>query len=225
MLEFNNRPKSGYGIFTIAAVASILGLSKETTRRWLKKYWDFRLAPEGEERHSWGERKDKAVNFFVLIEFYVFYQLRHHGVSAIQILKSHRLLRAQFDTPYPFASYRIMTDGRAILFSPDEGDSILDAKPGFQYNLKEIIEGFLKKIDFGTDSQIARRLYPAGKDSSIVVDPEHQFGQPAIKGTNILAGSLYYLYKGGEKVEFIASLYGLKPQEVADAIAFYQKAA
>jgi uncharacterized protein (DUF433 family) len=225
MLEFANQPKLGYGIFTIADVASILGLPKEKTRRWLKEYWDLRLAPEGERRSSWGERKDKAVNFFVLVEFYMFYQLRRSGVSTSQILNSHRLLRARFDTPYPFASYRIMTDGRAILFSPDGGDSILDAKPSLQYNLKEIIEGFLKKIDFGTGSQIAQRLYPAGKDSSVVVDPEHQFGQPIIKGTNILAGSLYALYQSGEKVEFIASLYGLQSQEVVDAIDFYQKAA
>jgi len=223
MTAFANQPKLGYGIFTVADVAEILRLPVEKVRRWLKEYWDLQLVPGSGHRNSWGERKDKSVNFYALVEFYVFYELRCHGVPVSRIVKSHKLLRQQFDTPYPFASYRIMTDGRAILFSPDGGESVIDAQSGFQYNLKEVIEDFVKKIDFGTDDQVAQRLYPSGKNRSIVVDPHHQFGQPVVKGTNILASVLHSMYKSGEKLDFIAAVYGLKKQAVKDAIQFYQK--
>ncbi len=224
MLAFSNQPKLGYGIYTVADVAKVLGIPPEKVRYWLKQYWDSWLLPEAGERNSWGERKDKTVNFYTMVEFYVFYQLRKHKVSTNRIIKSHRLLREKFNTPYPFACYRIMTDGKAILFSPD-GDSIVDANPNFQYNLKQIIENFLKKIEFGDTDQIARRLYPVAESQNIVVDPHHQFGQPVVKGTNILAGTLFSLFIGGEKPAFIADIYDLKQEEVEDAIRFYQQAA
>ena len=136
MTAFANQPKLGYGIFTVADVADILRLPVEKVRRWLKEYWDLQLVPGSSRRNSWGERKDKSVNFYALVEFYVFYELRRHGVPVSRIINSHKLLRRQFDTPYPFASYRIMTNGRAILFSPDGGESVVETQPGFQYNLK-----------------------------------------------------------------------------------------
>ena len=225
MTAFANLPKLGYGIFTVTDVAQILHLPVEKVRRWLKEYWDLKLIPEAIGRSSWGDRKDKSINFYALVEFYVFYELRRHGVPASQIVKSHQLLREQFGTPYPFASYRIMTDGRVILFSPDGGESVVDAKSGFQYNLKDVIKDFIKKIEFGEEDQIAQRLFPVGKNRNVVVDPHHQFGQPVVSGTNILASVLYSMYKGGEKVDFLAALYGIKKQAVQDVIQFYQEAA
>jgi len=117
-----------------------------------------------------------------------------------------------------------MTDGKAILFSPDK-ESIVSATPDLQYNIKGVIQDFLKKIDFEENGQLAERFFPAGKKSSIVVDPHHQFGQPVIAGTNILAETLFAMHKGGEKINTIASLYELKPSQVKDAIQFCQQAA
>jgi uncharacterized protein (DUF433 family) len=225
MTTFSNHPKLGYGIFTVADVASILDLSKEKVRRWLKEYWDLQLVPEAADKNSWGEHRDKSINFYVLVEFYVFYELRRHKVPVNRIIKAHKLLGERFNNPYPFASNRIMTDGRNILFSNDEGESIVDADAAMQFNLREIIEDFLTKIDFDSEQQIARRLYPAGKSKRIVVDPDHQFGQPVVTGTNILTSTIYALHKGGEKANFIASLYGISKSAVTDAIKFHKHAA
>jgi uncharacterized protein (DUF433 family) len=224
MVAFVNQPKLGYGVYSVSEVADLLRLPKGKVRYWLNEFWDNRLTNEANTSYSWGEKRDRSVNFYTLIEFYIFYQLRSHRISAARILKAYQLLSKKFNTPYPFASYKIMTDGKTILFSPD-GDSIVTVSESLQYNIKGIIEDFLKKIDFEENSQLAARFFPAGKNSSIVVDPHHQFGQPVVVGTNILAATLYAMHKGGEKIETIASLYELKPGQVKDAIRFYQQQA
>ncbi|MCC6412502.1 MAG: DUF433 domain-containing protein [Saprospiraceae bacterium] len=222
-ITFSNQPEIGYGIYTLRDVAQILHLPKATVRRWLKEYWDLRFAKQVGEKHSWGHKRDKAINFFTLVEFYVFYELRKHGVSAKHVLNAHGVLQKELGVDYPFASYRIMTDGKNVLFSPDL-DTIVSVK-GMQYELKGIIADFLKKIDFDPKNQTALRLYPSGKGHTIVVDPQHQFGQPVIKGTNILTETLYALHLGGESEKQIAALYDIKLSEVRDAIKFYQQAA
>lgn len=221
---FSNQPQLGYGIYTATDVARILRLPKSKVRRWLKDYWDMRLAPQEGVSHSWGKREGKSINFYALVEFYVFYALRQHGVSMSKILKAYELLRSQLSTDYPFASYRIMTDSKSVLFSPDDGESIVDINEGMQYQLKEIIENFLSKIDFD-DKQTALRLYPGGREHAIIVDPHHQFGQPVVNGTNVSAEALYAMFKGGEDVAFIARIYNLNTNDVEKAIQFYQSAA
>lgn len=225
MPDFSNQPKLGYGIYTVTDVAALLGLPVHKVRYWLNKFWDERLAPQPGVRFSWGEMRDKAINFYILIEFYVFYQLREQGVSVGKILRSHQLLSRKFGIPYPFASYKIMTDGRAILFSPDGGDSILNASPSLQYNIPGIIKDFIQKVDFEGESQLAHRFFPSGKTSSVVIDPHRQMGQPTIDGTNILARTLHSMHMAGESSEFIASLYNLQEKQVRDAVEFYHKAA
>lgn len=82
----------------------------------------------------------------------------------------------------------------------------------------------MHKVDFG-NSDIAQRFFPVSDSKVIVVDPERQFGQPIINGTSIKAETLYNLYKGGEKKEYIAELYGIKPVEVQQAIQYFKNVA
>ena len=63
------------------------------------------------------------------------------------------------------------------------------------------------------------------RQSKIVVNPHHQFGQPVIDGTNVMAAAIYSMYQSGEQVEQISYLYDLKIEWVNDAIQFYKQAA
>ncbi|WP_315818474.1 DUF433 domain-containing protein [Paraflavitalea speifideaquila] len=58
------------------------------------------------------------------------------------------------------------------------------------------------------------------KDRHIVVDPHHQFGQPVIEKTNLLAETIYDLYNAGENKQFISRLYNVSVREINDAIDF-----
>jgi uncharacterized protein (DUF433 family) len=217
------KPSLGIGLYTIPDVANILNLDGTLVQRWLREYWGNRFSSKQDNFSSWGRGRDKAVHFFTLIEFYVFYQLRKQGVSAQNIAKSYEIIRQELDTAFPFANSIILTDGKKIFYSKD-GDLIINADKSKQINFKSIIEEFCHKIDFDKDAY-ALRYWPLGKEKNIVVDPRHQLGQPTVKNTNILAETLYSMYTSGEKISFISSLYDVPENDVKASIEFFKKAA
>ena len=216
------QPRLGEGIYGVPEAAKILNLPLYKVRRLLKVYWNERFG-KGKDLYSWGEGGATAFNFLTLIEFYVFYQLREAGVKTKEILVAHERLSVKMNTNFPFASTTLLTDGGKILFET-EGGAIVETDHSFQYNLKEIIQPFCKKIEFNGE-RIARRFYPLGKEKNIVVDPHHQFGQPTISGTNILPATIFSYYKGGEPIEFISNIFEISKQQVADAVEYCKLAA
>jgi uncharacterized protein (DUF433 family) len=72
---------------------------------------------------------------------------------------------------------------------------------------------------FGEEHLVAK-LWPLGRDKSIIVDPKHTFGQPTIEGTNIKAETIYRMFQAGESLHFIASLYEIETAQVEDAVTF-----
>jgi uncharacterized protein (DUF433 family) len=222
-VNINKKPSLGIGLYTIPDVAKILHLDMTFVRRWLHEYWGNQFNIKGKSLSSWGNGREKAVHFFTLIEFYVFYQLRKQGVSAQNIVKSHEVISNELKTQFPFANSSILTDGKKIFYTID-GDLIINADRSKQINFKSIIETFCTKIDFDKD-QLALRYWPLGKGKNIVVDPHHQLGQPTIKSTNILAETLYSMYTAGEKISFISSLYDISEHDVKASIEFFNQAA
>lgn len=217
------RPALGTGIYTIPDISLILGLPSHKVRRWICDFWDDRLAMNSGHSYSLGIGKERVVSFHLLIEFFTFFQLRQFGVSARRILEAHNFLSEYLKTPYPFASSNILTEGHKVLFSP-QVNTIINADSGLQLYLTEIIEPFCKKVEFNS-SNLAKRFWPNGRQSAVVIDPDHQFGQPIISGTNILTESLISMYTAGENIKFIAELYEITETQVHDALAFRKIAA
>lgn len=217
-------PQLGSGIYSIPDMAMILKLPKQRIRYWLNEFWNSRLNSEKNTGYSWGEGKEKATSFYTLIEFYTFSQLRLHKIGAAKILKAHKVISEQLNTPYPFATSTILTDGKRVFYSPDDMETIIRADESLHFMIAKIIQEFCKKIDFNSN-ELAERYWPLGKEKCIVVDPHHQFGQPTLKDTNILSETLYLMHKGGESNKFIAGLYNLPVNSVRDAIDFHKTSA
>jgi uncharacterized protein (DUF433 family) len=223
---FQIKPELGTGIYTVPDISIILGIPYSKVNRWIKTFWNDRFAINYGEAYSWKVDLTKAVNFQSLVEINTFYQLTLAGVSSREILRVHDLLSDQFHTPYPFARKDVInqlrSDGKKILFEQKDG-SIYTLDITKQFKLG-IIRDFFKNLDFGANS-LATRLWPLGKDKSIVCDPHHQFGQPVISGTNIMAEAVFELYKAGEPTRFISELYNIAESKIIDAISFCKKAA
>ncbi len=212
-------PRIGEGIFLTKDVANILRLPYPKVKHWLSEFWDKRFTDGG---HSFGERQNKAVNFYTLIEFYTFYQLREHGFSAQQIQKAYKVIGNDLKTKYPFANEILRVDDKHIWY--EYLGELMKVDDKRKLYIKQLLEPFLHKIDYNADA-IAERYFPLGKQKKIIVDPRHQFGQPTVFGTNIKAQTLYDLHQGGETNENIGFLYDLSVDEVNDAISFYLNAA
>lgn len=215
--------KLGEGIYSIADIAFLLKLPKQKVRRWLNDFWDSRLAEKYNQKYSWGEGRNQAVNFYTLIEFYIFYCLRELGVTQKKIFEAHEAMVKQLKTIHPFASAKVLTDGKSILYALEDGTTI-KADKSKQIALKQIIENFCKKIEF-SDNNLAEKFYPLGKNKYIVVDPQHQFGQPTVEETNILAETIYNMHEAGETNEFLSRLYDISLKEVQAAIYLFNKKA
>lgn len=218
-IESINYPKIGEGVFLITDVSEILLLPYSKVRHWLIEFWEGRFSKD--YRYSLGSKDNRSVNFYTLIEFYTFYQLRAAGLSSQKIQKYHKHLSEELNTHYPFAR-TIRTDGRSIWY--DQLGELIKADGKHQLDLKHLLEPFLHKIEFG-DSGLAQRYFPLSNSKNIVIDPKHQFGSPTIAGTNIKALIINTFYKSGESVENICNLYGLSEHQVLDAIQYYNRAA
>jgi uncharacterized protein (DUF433 family) len=215
--------KLGEGIYSISDIAFLLNLPKQKVRRWLNDFWDSRLAEKYDRAYSWGEGRNQATNFYTLIEFYVFYNLREFGVSQKIIFQAHEAIAKQLETYYPFASSKLLTDGKNILYSLEDGTTI-KADKSKQTAFRQIIENFCKKIEF-SDNNLVKKFYPLGKSKHIVVNPHNQFGQPVIEETNILAETIFNLHEAGESVSFLSKLYDISLKEVESAIFLYKNKA
>lgn len=223
---FQTKPLLGKGIYTVPDIAMILGIPYSKVNRWINSFWNDRFAASYGETYTWKVDLTKAVNFHTMVELNTFYQLSLAGVSTREILRVHEFLSDQFNTPYPFAKKDVInqlrTDGRKVLFEQKDG-TIYSIDAAKQFKLG-IIKEFFKNLDFDSN-EMATKLWPIGKDKSVVCDPHHQFGQPVIDGTNIIAEVIFELYKAGEPIRFISHLYSIDESKVIDAISFCKKAA
>ncbi|MBC8486837.1 MAG: DUF433 domain-containing protein [Bacteroidetes bacterium] len=225
-MQFENKPQIGDGIYTVPDLAKILNLKYYKVQRLLSEYWDNRLAGNFIRSYSWSDGKSKAVNFHTLVEFYTYFHFREAGVTTKVILNAHKELSKMFKTPFPFATAGVLEGlasvGKRIVFQFSESQ-IINIDMTKQLNLK-FIKDFMNKLDFNK-GELANRLWPLGKNHSVVVDPDHQFGQPTIYGTNIIPYTIYHMVKANEPVDFIASTYGISKKQIKDAITFCKQAA
>lgn len=218
-------PKLGDGIFLIKDVSKILHLDYSKVRRWILGYWDGHLIDNF--NYTFGEKGNKAINFYSLIEFYTFFKLREKGLSPHAIRKLHDEMIKVFNTRYPFATaqdYFVEKRNKKKVFVYYKYlESLIKSDKKHQFSLN-FLEKFLERVEFD-DNNLAKRFFPLENSKNVVVDPKHQFGQPTIVGTNIKTQSIYNLYKGGESYENICNLYNLEKSSVKDAVAFHKSVA
>ncbi|MEO8145994.1 MAG: DUF433 domain-containing protein [Bacteroidia bacterium] len=213
--------KIGEGIYTAADAARILKIPYSKANYWFKYYLKNKHF-KTDYRYYFEVSDILAVNFLTLIEMYVFYAFKEESVKIADIIIAHETISKTFDTPYPFANKDFYVSGRKIYYGDDKDLTI--ANKTKQKMLADILIQFSKKIEYG-NANLAHKYYPLGKNKSIVVDPENQFGQPVIEGTNIRVETIYNFYKAGDSIELICELYNISNNNVKDAIEFFSMAA
>ena len=207
----------GQGIYTAADASRILKVPYPKANYWFNHYAKQRFPSTTHHTYHFKIKDSVAVNFLTLIEMLVFYTLKEKGIRTSQIIKAHSIMSEFLKTPHPFAKEEIYINGKSLLFGSDE--PLLTADTRLQTVIIQVLKPFISKIKFN-DEKMARKFYPLGKNKTIVVNPENQFGQPVIEGTNILTQTIYNLVIAGESKKSIAKLYNLNINQVNDALEF-----
>lgn len=215
------QPSFGEGIFLVRDVADILRLPYRRVRNWMNEFWDNQFGSESGTRYAFGQRGNRAINFYTLVEFYTYYQLREQGVGTSRISGAHTTMAHEMETPYPFAAAEeVYVDGRKrVWYKHLEALVCADGKS--QIHLEEFVSPFLRRLEFD-DNGLASRFFPLDNSKTVVIDPKHQFGQPTVRGTNIRTATIYELHRGGESTGSICKLYDLTAPQVQDAITYHE---
>jgi uncharacterized protein (DUF433 family) len=165
-----------------------------------------------------------ALSYYQLIEVAVVAAFRKAGVPMKRIRAARAYAQNELKSEYPFAEYSFKENARHLYLDAQQVDlkanTVLEADEGGQLEWESIIGRFR---EFEYERNIALRWHVAGEGSPIIIDPRISFGAPAVSGTPtwIIRGR----FEAGESNSDIADDFGLKPDEVRQALKFEERVA
>jgi uncharacterized protein (DUF433 family) len=214
----------GRRVLSVREAARQLRMPPTTLIHWLEggerqgRRYDpvLRVEPTGSRDMTWGE----------MVEARYLRAYRQKSVPMQQLRPFISRLRDEFGVPYPLAHFRpFIGDGRRLLLEVQESvklpgtlSAVYEVKSG-QIILDPRAAEFLDRVEFAEDGdRSAERIYPAGRESPVVMDPRISSASPAVHGirTEILAE----LADADVPVEDIAADFGLPLSVVKAAVAY-----
>jgi uncharacterized protein (DUF433 family) len=204
--------------------ARLLRVPESTLRWWLEgrsirgKLYPpvLREEAKGSSLVTWGE----------FVEAGYLREYRRRDVPLGELRRFIDSLREEMGVAYPLAHFRpFVSAHRKLVLElqkrahvPPEFGLVLEVTTG-QLLLGRAAESFIERVEFSPEGdQQAVRVFPAGKDAPVVIDPERAFGAPSIKG--VRTESLAELVDAGEPPEEVARDFGLSVDLVKAAVAF-----
>jgi len=167
------------------------------------------------------------LTFADLIEIRFLEAFRQKGVSTKALRIASQRAKELLGRHHPFSTQIFKSDGRTILaeITKETGDRALLDILGDQFVFETVIASYLYAgLDFNELKEPAR-WWPLGNDRSVVIDPRRAFGAPIIARTGVPTKILNSAVNAEQSVEFVAKWYGVKIDEVTDAVQFETKLA
>jgi uncharacterized protein (DUF433 family) len=120
--------------------------------------------------------------------------------------------------PFVSAHRRLVLELQKMAGLPPEFGLVLEVTSG-QLLLGRAAESFMEHVEFSEEGENpAVRIFPAGKESPVVIDPRRSFGAPSIRG--IRTEALTELIDAGEPPEEVAENFDLPVELVKAAVAY-----
>lgn len=215
----SSEPGLGTGIYTISEAAHLLQVSKRKVVGWAERYvhsreGPVRVSPPVLDREG---AEPGLLTFHDLIELVFVREFRKAGVDLPQIRAAAALLREEWNTPYPFATQKVV-DLERKLVNREDMKTIIGRQQVFEFGRK-----FFNDVDFDRFG-LAEKWHPLGKGKLIILDPHRSFGAPIELRSGIRTDVLYrqYLAEGGD-VQAVADWYEVPTEAVKQAVEFEEK--
>ncbi len=213
-------------IFTLRETAAYLGIPKSTVQWWAR--------PPGSKRPlitCFSARGRQAtVPFIGFAEAFVLSSFRKAGVPLQRIRPAVNVLAKEIGVEHALASKRLYTDGAEVLFdyASKHGErEVMDlvVVRTQQRQFSEIVEGYLKRIQYGGDGWADSVLLPAYENAEVIVDPKVAFGLPLVVHGGARVEDLVDRFQAGDSVADIAADFSVPPDQVEDVIRVATRAA
>jgi uncharacterized protein (DUF433 family) len=168
-----------------------------------------------------------VIPFVGLAEGLVLAAIRRAGVPLQRIRPALARLQEELGHDHALASKRLYTDGAEVLFDYAKTDSDLDSARAArelvvvrndQRVFNDVVDGYLRRVEFGPDGYAQIIHLPGYRDAEVVVDPMRGFGQPIfVRGGARLEDALA-LFDAGEPLDVVADEYGIPTAQLEDAL-------
>lgn len=215
------------GLYTVGDVARYSGVRPRRIYRWFRGYkgrnrrryepiWHPEVPTlEGRIGFSFNDLMEiRFVNLFLELE-----------IPLKRIRKAVNELQRTLDTPHPFSTEIIVTDGQQLFqnLQDTDGKQILYELSGSRlFAMHEVIMQFGRGLYW--DRGLVQRWTPEPERANrIVMDPAFCFGHPTVTGTRIQAWVLADDYEVKGSYERVAEWYKIDPISVQHAVVFQQR--
>ena len=220
----------GVGLYSRADAVRLLRMTPSRVARWVKGYSyklpstltaERRVQPPVVRVRLPRIGDTAPLTFFDLMELRVVKALIDQGLSLQHVRKAATLASSLFRTPYPFASRHIFTDGAEVFASlTREVPTLIELSSRHEQLIAApIVEQYLTELDFDPQTSLARRWWPLGRQTPVVLDPSIAFGAPVVAGTatrtDIIAESA-----AGADAATVSSAYQISASAVLAAVRF-----
>ncbi len=220
-------------LYTVTEAARYLDVPASTLATWTHGY---RRQPAG-RREIIGAPvltalpkiggRGPVIPFIGLAEGLVLTAMRRSGVPLQRIRPALARLEEQIGLAHALASRRLYTDGAEVLFdyaeTGDDPDAARAARElvvvrNNQRVFNEIVEAYLRRLDFGDDGYARLIQLPAYEVADVIVDPTRGFGQPIFARGGARLEDALALFRAGEPLDVVAEEYGVPREHLEDAL-------
>lgn len=229
--------QAGLGLYTLTDAARLIHTDRRAVKRWLCGYSYSVRRAEGVERRQapplWPTQYaaealgEEVIGFHDLLELRIVREFVGHGVPLQVVRHCLNLARDLFGADHPLSRRRFVTDGETIYAdsveaAKDNGElepGLLDLRSR-QFAFKTIVKGSLYAgIEY--HQGVATRWYPQPRSKAVVIDPQHQFGQPMLEDSGVPTATLYAAYLAeGQRSSTVSRLFDVPVRQVDAAVRF-----
>ena len=170
--------------------------------------------------------RSASVPFVGLAEGLVLAGIRRAGVPLQRIRPAVQVLRNELGMPHVLASKRLFKDGAEVLYDfaershgPGDEDAreLVVVRHG-QYVFNEVVDQYLKRIEFAEDDYAELIRLPGYREATVVVDPRRGFGQPIFGDGGARVEDALGMFWAGESLADVAVEYGVPEPQLEDAL-------
>ena len=208
--------------YSITFASHLVGMKRWSVARYLRGYFEYKYRVKQPPVVEQSMAGSTYASFLDLIDLCYVKEFLKRGFTIQYLRQALAEAKDHLGTPH-FARSEFYTHSKQIVLRLPKDGNLIALMTGGQLTIPEITEKLSDKLDFEdiTEFGFARRWYPQGKNSLIVIDPQLSFGRPTLVGYGVPTANIYDLYLGeSEKYPPVSKWFDIPVPYIKTAVQF-----